>query len=62
MNFFSLNFTSIEIEEEKVSSSQNERTFCCSKKNKGEQEVRGKVKTQGYQANFLFECPLINIS
>ena len=27
INFFSLNFTSIEIESERVSSSQNERTF-----------------------------------
>ena len=45
MNLFSLNFTSIEIEEERVSSSQKERTLgvrggMCSKLNKGEQGER----------------------
>ena len=47
--FFSLNFTSIEIEGERVSSSQKERTYGgrggggggCSKTNKGKQGERG---------------------
>ena len=51
INFFSLNFTSVEIEGERVSSSQNERSlevgggWGCSKMNKDEQGGKG-VKTQ----------------
>ena len=52
INFFSLNFTSAEIEGERVSSSQNERSLeggggvgGCSKMNKDEQGGKG-VKTR----------------
>ena len=49
INFFSLNFTSIEMDGERVSSRQNERTLGggegCSKTNKGEQGG-GEVKSR----------------
>ena len=69
-NFFSLNFTSIEIEGEMVSSSQNDRTLAgweggwgeCSKMNKDEQGGRlgggGEVKNRKNWLNKPFECPL----
>ena len=52
INFFSLNFTSIEIERERVSSSQSERTLlaCAWKRTRG---GGGGVKTREYWAYFL---------
>ena len=57
INFFSLNFTSIEIQGEKVSSSQNERTLgegalgVCSKTNKGKQ---GGIQNLGILSELTF--------
>ena len=64
MNLFSLNVTSMEIEKERVSSSQNEHNLGggggrggCSKTNKDKQGGEG-VKTWESWANVLFEWPL----
>ena len=61
INFFSLNFTSIEIEGERVSSTQNKHTLgrgVAVLKNEHEQ-TRGerRVKAQESWVNVLFECP-----
>ena len=60
---FSLNFKSIEIDGERASSSQNERSLGgekgCSKTSKREQSEMGGgkgVKTRESCANVLFEC------
>ena len=60
INFFSVNFRSIEIGGEKVSSSQNERTLgrWGAKKQTRMNKGGGVVKTQESSANVLFECPL----
>ena len=57
IHFFSLNFASIEIEGERVSSSQNERTLGGGE-GVLEQGGKGGVKTRESWANVLFECPL----
>ena len=56
IHFFSLNFISIEIEGERVSSSQNERTL--GGRGVLEQGGKGGVKTRESWAKVLFECPL----
>ena len=61
INFFSLNFTSIEIESERVSSSQNERTCGGGVLVNEQGQTRGReggVKTRESWANVLFDCPL----
>ena len=72
INFFSLNFTSIETKGERVSSSQSESTLWGggtrkrTRANNGESgdweggEVR--VKTRESSANTLFECPHTGIA
>ena len=69
INFFSLNFTIIEIEWVRVSSSQNKHTLGgrggggyrkWTRANKGEE--RGMVKTRESWANVLFERPLSSFS
>ena len=67
ITFFSLNFSSIEIDGKRVSSSQNERTLGggrgrCSKTYKGKQVGREGVKTREAWANILFECPLMEFN
>ena len=65
--FFSLNFSSIEIEGERVSSSQNERTLggggvLENEKGQTRGEVGGGVKTREFWANVLFDCSLMEFN
>ena len=55
INFFSLNFTSIEIEHERMSSSQNKRSLE-GEEGWGKQGVR-EFRTWESWASILFECP-----
>ena len=64
IKFFSLNFTSIEIEGERVSSSQNKRTLTrgrvrgvYSKTNKGEQGGRGESKLGNLERTYFLNVP-----
>ena len=63
VNFFSLNFTSIEIEGERVSSSQNEGTLVVVgggelKTNKGKQREREGSKLGNLEQTYLLNVPL----
>ena len=61
INFFSVNFTTIEIEGERLSSSQNKRTLGgegqCSKTNKGKQGG-GCSKLGDYEQTYFLNVPL----